>query len=578
MHWRQSTVRTRLLILLLVFIVIPLFSAVLVNIVHNKQLLKEEIIQSNQSILETHGYHIGKYIESILSASNMISMDSAILDMLVEDSFSDKYRFIVTNKELTRKLSDVKNYILPGTGEVTVINLRGIVYSTSAKYSTAEYEKVAEQAWFRETIRKSGFIHWFSQDGQYLSMARVIKYGINSSELAVLLIQVKTDEIMINGPLNEKNQIISLIDDQNCILASTDAKLIGRSTERNRLETITGEVRKYQLFEMVQPNWALVMSYSEEQLVQSVSQANQSLYVVMFIFFVLFVVLISLISITITNPIRKLEGYIRQTHNLAARQRIEVSGPKEIHSLLRHFNLMMDRLAESLEHNEEERKKKEAARLQALQAQINPHFLFNTLNMIKWSAYMSEAPNIAEMVSSLGRLLELSINRKGDFLPLNEELEHLKLYMELQQLRFQESIELQVEVPESLLRLQLPKLTLQPIVENAILHGFRNKQGEKNTVFIRVLEEEMQVILQVEDNGLGMEPEQVRHLLTQSEAVDKRRFSGIGLRNVLDRIQLYYGNMYGLSITSEVGRGTLVEIRIPVQHQGGGEYDEADSG
>lgn len=266
----------------------------------------------------------------------------------------------------------------------------------------------------------------------------------------------------------------------------------------------------------------------------------------------------------ITKPLSKLAHSIQVLDSGNLEVRVLLSGAYEIKLLTKHFNQMVLRLRDSIERNKVERRKKEIARFQALQAQINPHFLFNTLNTIKWTAYMSEAPHVAEMVSKLGRLLEKSFQQHGDLVTIREEVEHLELYLDLQNMRFNNNYTLHLEMPDFLMEKCVPKLTLQPIVENSIRHGFEDGsvQGE---IRLKGNIEGTSFQLVIEDNGAGMKSQSTELLLEHSEGPAEFQFSGIGLKNVHDRIQLHYGKEYGLSISSQIGVGTAVSILLPLK-------------
>ena len=215
------------------------------------------------------------------------------------------------------------------------------------------------------------------------------------------------------------------------------------------------------------------------------------------------------------------------------------------------------------------------AEFRALQAQINPHFLYNTLESIVWQARAAGAYKISDMAYSLGKMFNIMVNKGHSMLTVEKELEHVKLYVHLQNNRYNDRFDLRIDLDdEELLQYRTLKLILQPIVENIILHGF-TKEQEDCTIHIGVYLNRGMLVYDVEDNGIGIpkaELESIRAGLKEQNVMEYdeqnaklRRNSGrgIGLQNVHQRIGLYYGNQYGLEIYSEEGEGTEVIIRIP---------------
>lgn len=227
----------------------------------------------------------------------------------------------------------------------------------------------------------------------------------------------------------------------------------------------------------------------------------------------------------------------------------------EIDVLCKGFEQMtvqMDQLIKSLVQQEKQKKKKE---LEILQAQINPHFLYNTLETINWMALSMKQKEISNMVILLGKFLRLSLNKGKDLYFVRDELNHLKCYMEIQNIRHGGRIEFSVEGDESVLECKMVKLLLQPVVENSILHGFDFRSGA-GQIWVKVLGEEPYIYFTVTDDGCGMDKELAEKICDMSSE------AGYGIKNVIKRIQLYYGDEGSLSIRSTPQVGTTVEIRI----------------
>ena len=237
---------------------------------------------------------------------------------------------------------------------------------------------------------------------------------------------------------------------------------------------------------------------------------------------------------------------------------IEHCGPDEMGELGTQINKMLTRIKQLMDDNLKREMLVKNSEIRALQNQINAHFIYNVLESIKMMAEIDEEYDISDAVTSLGKLLRYSMKWVSGNVLVEQELEYIKNYMALINLRFDYEIYLSLNLPEIILQQEIPKMSLQPIVENAIYHGL-DRMVDEGRILIRIYSEGEDVIFRVEDNGVGMSEEQCRSIL-HKEPGDN---SGIGIKNVNDRIKIYFGKEYGLSIESELDEGTTVIIRMP---------------
>ena len=224
-----------------------------------------------------------------------------------------------------------------------------------------------------------------------------------------------------------------------------------------------------------------------------------------------------------------------------------------------------------MEQNVEEQRQKRKSELKALQAQINPHFLYNTLDSIIWMAEWGKTKEVVLMTSSLAKLLRQSISNQNELVHVEEEVEYTRSYLTIQKMRYKDKLEYEIKVDEEVLDKKIPKLVLQPLVENAIYHGIKYKET-KGVVCIEGYQDGMHMVLKVSDDGIGMTEEQLSKIFEKRET-DTRK-NGVGVLNVHERIQLYYGEEYGLKFSSEEGQGTIVEVHIPWREGGAGAEHE----
>ena len=231
---------------------------------------------------------------------------------------------------------------------------------------------------------------------------------------------------------------------------------------------------------------------------------------------------------------------------------------EEIEELDEGINKMARKISALLENVRQEKEMQHLTELQLIQAQVNPHFLYNTLDTIVWLIEGGMTDDAVEMISSLSIFFRTSLSKGKDIIPLSEEERHTLSYLEIQQYRYRDILEFEINIPKELSGIPVPKLSIQPLAENALYHGIKNRRG-KGKILIEGREEEDALVLTVSDNGQGMTPERLHEV---QEAIRTGERAGFGLAAVAERIALYYGPGYGMKISSEEGKGTTVEIRL----------------
>ena len=275
-----------------------------------------------------------------------------------------------------------------------------------------------------------------------------------------------------------------------------------------------------------------------------------------------------LFSKSITEPISKLVKYTQYIREGKFDQSVKVKGPHEIIILSDAMNSMSNKLSKIINQNYILSLREKEARLNALQSQINPHFLYNTLNTIGMLAEIANIPTIAKAAQALSDMFRYNIKSTSKLVSIREELEHVDNYLCIQNIRYDNAIQYQFNIPEEILGYKTIKFVLQPIVENAIYHGLELKKGEKKITITAQRKEDL-IILWVEDNGLGIPHHKLESLqknLDSFEYIEKYSVgslnvkSEIGLINVHQRIRIYYGEPCGLQIQSEQNIGTTVQI------------------
>lgn len=333
---------------------------------------------------------------------------------------------------------------------------------------------------------------------------------------------------------------------------------LGRSPG-SYVEEFQGERRILTIKDMGYTHWKIAgISYVDELVSNRAYLGNLILAIALVV--LVFEVLAALfISNRITRPIKQLERQMKRVESGDFDIRVEERGEDEVKRLSRTFNLMIVRIRQLMEQNIQEQQEIRKSELKALQAQINPHFLYNTLDSIVWMNENQRYEGVTIMVNALAKFFRISISKGNDIISVADELEHARSYMTIQQIRYKNKFSYHIEADPAVLAHKTLKLILQPILENAIYHGVANLQ-EPGIIRVRALLEQGDILFQVIDNGYGIKPEALRDILKREPRNEQ---SSVGLKNVNERIKLYYGEDYGLNIESELDVGTTVSIRVP---------------
>jgi two-component system sensor histidine kinase YesM len=311
-------------------------------------------------------------------------------------------------------------------------------------------------------------------------------------------------------------------------------------------------------------NWKVVaVAYMSEILDFKKTSANFIGWI-LFVCIILIIFIFGFISAKISHPIKQLEESMKMVEAGDFDIYIDVKGEDEVERLSTAFNLMISKVRYLMAQIVIEQEAKVKSELNALQAQINPHFLYNTLDSIVWMAENGRNEGVITMVTALAKLFRISISRGRNIITVEEEMEHAKNYLIIQKIRYKNKFKFEIIIQKEVLEYKTLKLILQPLIENSIYHGIEY-MVDIGLIRISVSITEGKLLYVISDNGLGIDPVKLEHLLEYREK-DKTG-SGVGVKNVHERIQLTYGTEFGLEIQSEIEEGTTIKIWLPLTKQ-----------
>ena len=426
---------------------------------------------------------------------------------------------------------------------------------------------------------------FFDTDDEVISLSREVQSYENGTFRGVILINLNMNKIteICNSFQEKQENFICIINDKGELVYEQqngrERFAFDEKENRQELNTALGKTKescfrlnyrgeKYLVTrtDMKTTGWTLVSMVPYKSVMAETMAISGVMILAVAITLIVTLLLLNRILTGVVKPLKKLEKYMVQVNPDNMDQRMEILTDDEIGHLSMKFNQMMDRIRNLKEQVIEEQEDKRKYELQALQAQINPHFLYNTLDSIIWMAETNDS-NIVAMTEALAKLFRISLNKGNEEISLERELEHVKNYLIIQSMRYADKFTYEISAEPGVERCRTIKLILQPIVENCIYHGIKKKRGT-GKITIRAYRREQNLIIEVSDDGCGMPEEICRKILSDEIESEDISGSGIGVKNVNERIQLRFGKKYGLSYSSEEGVGTTVTYVLPYNEGG----------
>ncbi len=449
---------------------------------------------------------------------------------------------------------------------------------------------VTGEPWFRDALEKTENQHFSLPHVQYIfdnnenqyrwviSLSRAVELTSGTSTAqGILLVDISYSSLeqLFDGVTAGKGGYVYLISSDGELLYHPKMQLIdsGRMQENNvaaaaykdgnHMEEFDGSSRFVTIKSIGYTGWKVVGVTPEN--VVTLNTIKTRLFIVFIIALILFILALinSYISSRITNPIKELEKSVGILEEGNLDVPVYAGGSYEIQHLGKSIGDMAAQIRLLMKDIVTEHEAKRKQEFDTLQSQINPHFLYNTLDIIVWMIENEQKAEAVKAVTALARFFRISLSKGKSIITVRDELEHVRNYLMIQHMRFKNKFTYEIQAEDGVLELASLKLMLQPLVENAIYHGMEFMDGD-GEILLKVWKEEGDLYFSVIDNGLGMTEEQVGNLFTGASHVDSKRGSGIGVKNVNERIKLYFGEKYGLSIESEPDEGTTVKIHLPV--------------
>ncbi|GLX70827.1 cache domain-containing sensor histidine kinase [Paenibacillus glycanilyticus] len=593
--WNNYLLKSKMFI---VFSAVSLFIVMLTCIIFyykNVSDIKNQTLSLSDTITRQFSRTFELYMQDVEKLSVSIIGDPIIQQSLIDhyrvtDSVAQNEIELTINKRLFTHLQP-----RPQLQSIYIFTTDDIAYFVSKGGGPKVSFKLREENWYEKRLEMPGIkfllqpVTTESTGGEH--EAKVISFVRNINRipyrdvLAYMKININVNvfkDMLVNSDSNEieRNMRAFIITDEGSVIYDDRNELTGSEDSGIDLSIFqgsgqsgeliwNGENYLYTMSKSSYTKWNTLILIPSEFLLKKQQHTAYILILVGLLAMGLIAFVSYTLSYQITLPLRNLMKKMARVEQGDLSQRMEVAGNNEFSRLSRIYNRMLDSITRLIGEVYTSKLAEKNAQISALQAQINPHFLYNTLNIMKSISRVRGIEEVAEMAESLAELFKYSMKNLQRPIPLRDEMDHISHYMNIQQHRFGSRFEFSMDVPEALQDASILKLTVQPLIENAIVHGLgKVKSGGRIVIAVRRLGDDL--IIEVSDNGCGIEEERL-HMLRkrimgiQAADVLEEDGLGIGLSNIALRIKLFHGVKYGAELISANGRGTTVRLTFPYE-------------
>jgi two-component system, sensor histidine kinase YesM len=516
---------------------------------------------------------------SVVLASNNLLQSSTIKKILTMEQFSNKEKlsaFFYTGQQMKRIETNLDAY----EESILVMGRNGFTFATDRPYWPITDEELRTSILASNTFKEPKKLVYQldmrngGTNRRFIVASKVLMERINGTVYGSMFIAFEESEVrkFFTSYISPGNNVF-VVDKQGVIVSSNQSKLIGqkhkdllsyaakieKSSDRYIIDNFMGKDQIISMEYLPSFDMFLFNVIDRQKAVGDLIDKKDIVLISMGIVFVALII-VFLASRRLTNSLSSLVKQIEDASKHEFHQYVSATGTYETMKIGNAFNSMLDELHQYVEQLVESQKQKRNAELAALQQQINPHFLYNTLTSIKFMVQQGGKEETEATINALISLLQNTIGNVSETNTIVQEVDNLKNYVLINQKRYGNRIKVNYFIAPDCLEYHVPKLILQPFMENSFFHGFNHKPG--GYINVLVWREEDTLICEVVDNGDGMEVSS-EHKLPNTKR-KQHMFSGIGVRNVHERIQLIYGEQYGVTISSELGEGTKVRITLPI--------------
>lgn len=586
----RNSIRNKLIVFLLAATILPFSTSIAMTYFITKNNVIKETIQTNSNLIYQGKTNITNHLNVIQQASLSIYNDTSLYGAVENGAadYLDRGEIFRGMQAIATSVKEIKQaYLYLSKSDKSYLFSQGNIFRNEGaepKYvpQVRKSETVLEPTHLSHTYKSSGFvpvpsIPVFTLHRSITSAVTMQEFGTLSIDVNLNVIQSISEQLYVKG----KEQLF-ILDARGTVIYGSDPKLLGQTLEEGwvkhlqQLDQPSGSfewdsdefngIHIYERIDSPLSDWVLVKRIPNEVLNSNARQLTEINMLILIAFMIIVIFATLVISFRFTTPIKRLIGTIGKIQTGNMHVDIDVKGKDELAILAGRFRTMMETINNLIMREYQLEIANKTNQLKALQAQINPHFLYNSLQSIGTLALQHNAPQVYSLISSLAKLMRYSMN-SDTVVPFASELSHVKAYLELQMQRFEHKLAVKYEVNESMMHIPVPKMILQPLVENYFKHGFDQRSGSETLTIAASLTDDGRMEIRVQDEGTGMTEDTLQKLRRKLEARPQHQQGeeSIGLLNVMSRLMLYYEDEAEMIIDHHEPSGVTVTLRIPMQ-------------
>jgi two-component system sensor histidine kinase YesM len=580
---RKMSIRQKMMISVIFCLISPSIISSQVSDYLTGDVLREQAATYAKESLDVANLYVTDLIKSMVYITNNIQFDNQSVSLLKKlgKTPTNPAQMVIDGQTFTNRLETLT--FSKDNMFITVLLPNGSFFTN---YSGAEFDPLnfASEPWFSELDKMTEYdIYWVGVHPNYLqfhskkspyllTLARVLK-SEDAKPYAYIILSVEEQQIADFFNKYASSQKMILINSAGTVMASPDSRDLGKPfayyrtiEERSKAHFFLTDNHEVILLNEDIPfsGWRLVSLLPYQNAIEKIQHIRRNDHTVQLAFVLVFVIVLFLLIRRITKPMMALVRVATSVKTGSLHLRANIPGSDEIARLGQVFDQMLDQIELMIQQITEEQTRKRKLELELLQAQINPHFLFNLLNSIRMRISLNGDRESAGIVSSLSKLLRMTINRNNEFQPVHIEVDTVRHYVKLMNFRHNQKIQYEERIASDVLLMEIPRFTIQPLIENAFIHGLNQKYGN---IILSIWKEKAFLIISVKDDGVGIVKENmdaIMNSLHRNSGDSTSRVSGIGLKNIHDRMKLIYGPLFQMQIRSDLEQGTDIVLRIPL--------------
>lgn len=560
----QQTIILIITCILAIAVSVSIILVYYINTETTKGLVYEQASEINKQIVMNYE----NYTNRLENMANLLQKECIAYDTKTE---------VEELRNLLIKLEEIENSV----SAISLFDNAGKVIISTQQIHTIEKE-IALKEWYKDALFDDNIIHFSSPHQQnifltpmeeVISVSKVVEFTYDGQRKdGILLIDMNfkgLDSLSSITNLGETGHIL-ILDEENDIVYSSDEEAYHKGSESYRIvkdtifgrtnAVIQGSSMAININTISSTRWRIATFQNISSIDAGMERSLYTVIIVLLITMGITIMIASFVADMITNPLKKMDNAILKFQNGDYDAKVKVHGHKEIRIVMTGYNVMVDQIKNLMDEVVREQEGKRQTEIAALQNQINPHFLYNTLDCIIWLAEKERNEDLVTTVNALSTYFRVSLSKGKQFIPIAEELRHIQSYLFIQSMRYTGAYTYKVTCNPHVENIRIMKLLLQPLVENAIYHGI-DKDDDESYIHIEVDENESFIILSVKNSGYGISETKIKEIYKVMEEGNEK--GSVGMKNVYRRIQLFYGEKAKLHIESELDESTTIRIMIP---------------